>query len=112
MVTLAKIAVMHQVRSDRVPPAQLGAGRQALIEASLHHARSSGPSPARRRSKAASCHGGCHGMPRKKSDRWVRGIVAYARKPSSRQLRDQTETCQDEAATAFNTAAPISGSPS
>jgi hypothetical protein len=38
---------------------------------------------ARRRSKAASCHGGCHGMPRKKSDRWVRGIVAHARKPSS-----------------------------
>lgn len=37
--TLVKIAVMHQVRPDRVTPAQLGAGRQALIEASLHHAR-------------------------------------------------------------------------
>jgi hypothetical protein len=37
--TLVKIAVMQGVRPDRVTPAQLGAGRQALIETSLHHAR-------------------------------------------------------------------------
>ncbi len=37
--TLVKIAVMHQVNPDQITPAQLGAGRQALIEASLRHAR-------------------------------------------------------------------------
>jgi len=35
--TLAKIAVMHRVRPDRMTAAQLGAGRQALIDASLRH---------------------------------------------------------------------------
>ena len=36
--TLVKIAVIHQTRPDRITTAQLVAGRDALIEASLHHA--------------------------------------------------------------------------
>ncbi len=99
--TLVKIAVMHQVRSDRVTPAQLGAGRQALIEASLHHARSSGPSPARRRSKAASCHGGVTECPGRRATDGYAASLRTRKSPAQGTLRDQTETCQDGAATAF-----------
>ncbi len=37
--TLVKIAVIHQTRPDRITTAQLGAGRDALIKASLDHGR-------------------------------------------------------------------------